>query len=167
MARAMSDPGRQTANSALTEMLAPLIEEARGLREAVHDDNVQRRRELRRVLVVGVILSVMMLLMLGLFWQNQQRAQQSRQVIRQSADTSQRIADCTTPGGQCYEQGSKRTAGAVNAILYIDVCVARNPQASLDELRACAAKVAAEDARAHPQPQPEPQPSASTPPAGD
>lgn len=35
----------------------------------------------------------------------------------QGAQTRERIADCTTPGGQCYEEGTTRTGEAVKGII--------------------------------------------------
>lgn len=122
-------PRPEKSNSAdlsIGDMLTRISTEARELHAVVHEDNIQRRKENRRVLTVGAALLVMVLLLLLIVVQNRQRSEQSRQILRNSVATSQQIADCTTPGRPCYEANQRRTAAVVGQLvrsnLYIAQC---------------------------------------------
>lgn len=62
-----------------------------------------------------------------------------------AADTkrnSDRLVDCTTPGGKCYEQGRSTTSGAVGTInrvaITVEYCAGHlGPSATIAALNAC------------------------------
>ncbi len=104
--------------TAITGHLANIIEESRGLRGDVRAAEAARRRATRFNLAILAILGVGLLGVAALGWQNNQLAQQQR-------ETNRRMADCTTPGGRCYEEGRTRTEGAVSAVVRISVYVSQ------------------------------------------
>lgn len=107
------------------DMLTRISTEARELHAVVHEDNIQRRKESRRVMTVGAALLVMVLLLLLIVVQNRQRSEQSRQILRNSAATSQQIADCTTPGRACYETNQRRTSEIVGQLVRSNIYIAQ------------------------------------------
>lgn len=121
----------------LTETLNNLGDAARALADEVRDDRAQRVKENRAVVadqhrqnrIMMTLLTIIVVLVVGLVTvavQNRLRANQNAQIIRQTAATSAQIADCTTVGGKCYEQGGQRTANAIRMIIraqiYITPC---------------------------------------------
>lgn len=121
----------------LTETLNNLGDAAMALTDEVRADRGRREEEARAVaasqhrqnrimvaLLVIVALLVGGLLTMGL--QNRARSSQNAQILRETAVTSERIADCTTVGGTCYQQSAARTGQAVQMIvraqIYLSGC---------------------------------------------
>lgn len=139
---------------ALTARLADIIDESRALRSDVHAAEAARRRVATFNLAVLTILAVALLAVVGLAWQNNQLAHKVNR-------TNEQMADCTTPGGHCYEEGRQRTGEAVGALtrisVYVSQCGRLYPGESGPEydrkLDACVqARLAAELAKPTPTP---------------
>jgi len=83
--------------------MGELIAISKGLRADVRSaERVRRLKEALMLVLIGLLLFVA--------WQNYQNGTASRQ-------TAERIADCTTAGSTCYEQGQARTAGAIRILI--------------------------------------------------
>jgi hypothetical protein len=84
---------------------------------------------------VGVVLAM---IVIG-------QAVQLQKLGKIASDTrvgTERLVDCTTPGGKCYEQGRSTTTGAVGSINKVTVatvyCSGKlGPKATIDQLNAC------------------------------
>jgi hypothetical protein len=139
---------------ALTVRLADIVDESRRLRSDVHAAEAARRRTAAFNLAVLTILTVALLAVAGLGWQ-------SYQLTHKVDRTNQQMADCTTPGQRCYEEGRARTGEAVGALtrisVYVSQCGRLFPGESGPEydkkLDACVQqRLAAELASPHPSP---------------
>lgn len=102
----------------LQTSLATLLDEAQRLRGDVHTAEAARKRANQINLAVLGLLGLFVAMLLVIGWQNNQLAQD---VSR----TNEQVADCTTPGGGCYEDGRARTAGAIAALTRISVFVSQ------------------------------------------
>jgi hypothetical protein len=94
--------------------------ESQALRTDVRAAEKARKRENRISLAMIGVLSLFVFMLL---------------VIANSAkETNDRIFDCTTPGGQCYDQSRQRTGEAVTNIykssIYMAQCSRLQPGAS-------------------------------------
>lgn len=83
------------------------------------NDTLARRDWLRAAVRTGaVVLAFVILLLcvtsLGLLLAGQARL---ADVAQQSKVTADQVADCTTPGGECYERGQHQTSVAVARII--------------------------------------------------
>lgn len=125
----------------VSEMIAPLVEEAHQLRAVVQADGAQRRRESRQMMAI-VVVALLMVAGLGvLILQDRQRRAQNAQILRQNAETSRQIADCTTAGGKCYEQSQRRSAAIVGNMVESNLLIARcaKSTSTAEALDACVA----------------------------
>lgn len=139
--------------AALLTPLTELAAQSRELRTDVHRAEQARKRanQLTMVLLGAVTLFVAALAVIGY----------------QVTTTNQRVVDCTTPGGRCYQQGQERTAQAVGDVLRVSVymaeCSRLFPNESGPEfdrkLERCVFDRLAADNKTNPLPQPSPQPS--------
>jgi type VI protein secretion system component VasK len=113
--------------AALSDSLRALIDESKALRQDVDQAERTRRREARLNAVMIGILSLFVLCVLAVAWQNNAIAQQT-------ADTNRQITSCTVPGGKCYEDGRARTTEAVSNIykssVYMAECARLQPGVS-------------------------------------
>lgn len=144
----------------LRKSLADLIEESQALRGDVHSAEQARRAASRiNLLAVGVVALLVGLLCVVTV--------QNNRLARQVSETNRTMADCTTPGGKCYNEGRSRTDGAVGAVVRISVYVSQcgrlwpgeSGPAYDRKLEQCVAeRLAAATART-PQPTPTPTPS--------
>lgn len=137
-----SQPARPgAARETVTELLKPFTAEAAATRAAIEDrSRIQHRINHWLIsLVAGIAVAV--ILMLVILVQNRQRSNQTREVIRASADTSAQIADCTTPGGTCFQQSQQRLASAYDYLTWVQVysmiCLRDHPDADAAELKKC------------------------------
>lgn len=109
---AVDDPA-----AALRKSLTDLIAESQALRTDVHSAEEARRRASQ----INLALLGLLILFVGLLgvmvWQNNELA-------HQVAKTNATMADCTTPGGKCYQQGTARTGQAIQEILKASVYMA-------------------------------------------
>lgn len=147
-------PHAQVHVAELSSSLLALVDESRALRLDVDQAERTRRREARLNATMIGILSVFVLCVLVMAWQNNRIAQQT-------AETNKQITSCTVPGGKCYEDGRKRTADAVANIykgsIYMAECSRQQPGISGPEfdkfLETCVAgKIAASNAAPTPTP---------------
>lgn len=96
---------------------------------------------------------------------NRKISQQNSDLNKQNAQLIQQISDCTTPGGECYERGSKRSSEAitllVQGLIFVETC-SKTHDTDV-EIQSCvtkkAAVAAAAQAAANPTPTPTPTPS--------
>lgn len=103
--------------AALKKSLAELIEESQRLRLDVQNDMESRRRATKVAVALLGLLSLFTALMLVLAWQN-------NQVLDEVNRTGDTVADCTTAGGKCYEEGRARTGQAIQDILNVSIFMA-------------------------------------------
>jgi hypothetical protein len=111
-------PGGPDAVDTLRRSLADLITESQALRQDVHSAEVARKRANQINSAVLVLLAGFVAMVLVIGWQN-------NKVISQVQATNNTLADCTTPGRACYEEGQKRTAAAVSALTKISIYVSQ------------------------------------------
>lgn len=106
------------AVAALGQSLSEVLAEAQALRSDVHTAEEARRKA--TVVNLGLLaLLVLFVALLGaVSWQN-------NQLIEKVEQTNSTMADCTTPGGRCYEEGNRRTSGAINDIIWASVYMAQ------------------------------------------
>ena len=102
----------------LEKGLSALSAKAEGLRTDLKAAEKSRRAATRvNVALLGLVaLFVGMLTAIG--WQVNQGIEANR-------ETSRRIADCTTAGGSCYEEGRKRGEAAIGALTKISIYVSQ------------------------------------------
>lgn len=108
----------------LRRSLTELIEESQALRMDVKRAERQRRKENQINLGLTGILVIFVLIVLGVAWQN-------NQITHNTAETNRQIADCTTAGGTCYNEGRARTSAAIGdlikATVYMSECARLYP----------------------------------------
>lgn len=109
-----ADPAPSPHVAALRDSLAELIVESQALRTDVRGAERARRRASQISLGLLGLVGLFVGMLMVVSWQNNRLA-------HQVAETNTRMADCTTPGGKCYEEGRKRTDGAVSAVVRISV----------------------------------------------
>jgi hypothetical protein len=110
-----------------------MSEERRGLVE-------HSRRIVRNLSAALVVTTVLMLGYVTVI-----ASYQFQKIIGVANDTrrnSDRLVDCTTPGGKCYEQGRSTTSGAVGSINRVTIaaiyCSGKlGPSASINQLNMC------------------------------
>lgn len=106
--------------------LAALVAESQALRADVHTAEVARRRATQiNMLFLGLlVLFVAMLAAIGL---------QGSRVINEVERTNAIMADCTTPGGQCYTESQVRTGRAIADIVRVSVYMSQCSRLYPDE----------------------------------
>jgi uncharacterized protein HemX len=85
-------------------------------RDPEHHPRVVRARKLYQGALVAVIAVLVVLSLLTLFYVAVGQGE-LRQTAEQAKSAADRIADCTTPKGECYERGQAQTKNAVNQIV--------------------------------------------------
>jgi len=130
------------------------------LRTDVHLRAVQQRKATRIALAAMMVALLLLGIQLAILIQNRERANESRALIRDNYSASQQIADCTTAGGKCYQESSKRSAAAVQQLLLGQKAIALCSQASdtTAELDECIDKALAAMMRPAPSSSPAPTP---------
>lgn len=103
-------PGVATLSTSLTE----LLKESQALRSDVHAAESARRRAGRAILALLILLALFVALVGVVTWQN-------NQLTQKVTETNERMADCTTPGGRCYEEGTHRTSSAIGDIILASI----------------------------------------------
>jgi hypothetical protein len=111
-------PAQGSPAEALRASLESLIAESQALRSDVHGAEVARKRANQINLGVLALLALFVALLIAIGWQN-------NQVVNQVQQTNDQMANCTTPGRQCYEQGRARTDGAVSSVVRISIFVSQ------------------------------------------
>lgn len=110
-------PASAVEPAQLDSRLAALIAESQSLRSDLKSSETQRRKEnlisvctgLLAILFIGIVLAVAV--------QNRSIAEDAKTSANSAKKTSDAIADCITPTGHCYQDGSKRTGGAVGNLI--------------------------------------------------
>jgi hypothetical protein len=114
---AATTPVATTPVADLHGELAALIDEAQALRTDVRSAEQARRRASQINLGVLILLIIFVGLLMAVTWQNNRL---SHEVAKGNA----RIADCTTAGGKCYDDGKKRTGSAIGDIIRAEIFMA-------------------------------------------
>ncbi len=151
-------PGVSPGIVALQSSLATVADATNALRA---DVQAAEKASIRRTRINLVLVGVLVLLVgavLAIGWQLKQ--------------TNDRVADCTTVGGKCYEEGRKRTGEAIRSLtrisIYVSQCGRLWPGESGPEydkkLERCVADRLAE-ATNPPPVGPQPSPSTDPPPS--
>lgn len=110
------DNGTEAVNK-LRSSLATLVAESQALRNDVAQAEQARKRATAiNISVLGVV-AVFTALLLAIGYQN-------NQLVKRTDETNRRVADCTTAGGRCYEQGRARTHEAIEDVLRVSVYMA-------------------------------------------
>jgi hypothetical protein len=112
-----TNPNQVGALGALADSLAALVEQSAALHTDVGAAEKARTKANRINTGVLAVLAAFTALLLVVAFQNNRIAGQAQQTNRQ-------VADCTTAGGTCYEQGTKRTAAAIADLVLASVYVA-------------------------------------------
>lgn len=149
------------AASPVESLLASLEAESQALRADVHSAEQARKRSNQINFGVLLVLALFVGMVLVIGWQN-------NQVITQVQRTNNAIADCSTVGGTCYEEGRKRTAEAIGTLTRISIFVSQCARLFPGEvgpeydkkIEACVMdRLAKAQAAATPSPRPAPDPS--------
>lgn len=146
------------------DAMTSILEEAKQLRLDYQQQTAESRRSSRILMgaiaaLIALIIPMVILLIIN------------TQVMRQSNETARVIADCTTPGGRCYDEGRSRTSGAigdiVRASVYMSQCSRLYPGEYGEEfdrkLEACVNERLSKAATQRQSPSPSPSVSPSTP----
>ena len=110
------------------------------------------RRTPLTLAVTYVFAAVAILLVLGMLIRTSDNADAIREAQKTNTETLDRINDCTTPGRECYDDGTKRTAAAVGSInkvaVFAAACADRPGWQSTEQIESCIrAKLARNAAR--------------------
>lgn len=100
----------------LVEYVNELSRNAESLRldVKVADARAQSRNRINMALLGMLVLFVGAILVVA--FQNNTIAQQTR-------TTNDKMADCSTPGGKCYEEGAVRTGNAIKSVLRAQIAL--------------------------------------------
>ena len=144
-------------------LLREVLDESKRMRADAQAKEARQRRTNQLVAGGIVVLLVLVLGNLILLLQSRQRGIDSRRLIATTASTSQRIADCTTKGGRCYEEGSRRQADAIRQLIdaQTEIAVCQRRADSEAALRACVRSALEQLAGPAPSLSPSAQPSPS------
>ncbi len=168
----MNDPMRTEGGSTsdavqtLRGSLSSLIAESQALRADIHGAEEARRRATQINLALLALLILFVGLLVAIGWQG-------NEAIDQARETNAAIADCTTPGGKCYEDNGKRAAEFTQDILLVSIYMAQCARLYPGEvgpeydrkLQACVYERLQQNGDVPPQgspPVPSPRPSPST-----
>jgi len=127
------------------ELLNALLGESQRLRADVRERE-RRQRRLMAVIGIGVVLCLVLVGgVMVLLVQGRQRGNDTRALLRTNAATNERIADCTTVGGKCYEEGTKRSAAFIQLLLQgqKQIALCRSESDTSTELEKCIDKALA------------------------
>jgi hypothetical protein len=133
-------------------LLAALIAESQKLRADVvqredrrrteADARDRRQRKLIAFICAGIVVAIVLIIgVVVLLVQSRARGADTRALLRANAAINQRIADCTTVTGACYQEGAQRSSVAVQQLLRaqegIALCRAKTEPGSVTELQQC------------------------------
>ncbi len=102
----------------LADTLALIPEGIAALRSDVHAAEESRRKANRLNLFLLVVAVVLVAVAGVVGWQNNRLGNDVR-------NTNEHIADCTTAGGRCYEEGRARGNDAISAVVRISILVSQ------------------------------------------
>jgi hypothetical protein len=100
----------------------------------------RRTRALRTLFVATAVLAVIAMLLLVTV-----TAVGNRQVLDQAVENGDRVRDCTTPGGECFEQAARRQAEVIgdppapinDVVILAAACADRPGVDTAAEIRTC------------------------------
>lgn len=147
--------------SALEAPLNGIRDVAVGLRDDIHNAELERKRANKINLSVSALLALLLVAVLVVGFRVNASIEENRK-------TNEQISDCTTPGGECAQESQRRTESAVGAItkisIYVSQCGRLYPGLAGPEYDAKIEACVAERLRrlATPGPSPAPSPSPST-----
>lgn len=134
----MTNPTDRTGRGDVITMLDRVITEAEGVRGDVAAANRIRRRDNRVTHAAAVVIVLLLVAAIVLTAQNQRLARQNTDLGRQNQRISELIADCTTEGGTCYEEGRRRTGDAISEVVRANIAVQQCAErVSPDLLESC------------------------------
>lgn len=110
-------PSPEPVPKPLGVSLTELIKESQALRGDVHGAEAARRRAGRVNLALLAVFAVLVAVLLAVTMQNYRLA-------HRIGETNARMADCTTPGGRCYEESRRRTGTAIADIIRAQIFMA-------------------------------------------
>ena len=117
------------------------------------EQRVERHRRELAGLLTYFLLAVLVIGIIGIIVQTYSLAATIREQQKVTATTNERLIDCTTPSGECYKQGQKRTARAVSDIgkvaAYAAACADQAGRQGEAEVLECVLRRLAADKR-HP-----------------
>lgn len=121
------------------ELLRSLLTESQRLRTDVRERERRQRRLMGLIAAAVVICVVLVTSVVVLLVQSRQRGNDTRALLRTNTATSQQIADCTTAGGKCYQEGARRSAEAIGLLLQgqKQIALCRADSDTRDELEKC------------------------------
>lgn len=90
--------------------IASLLEETAGLRDEVAADREERARMVRRLIALFITVAIALGGLLTLALMN-------RMLIEKQSELTQRVQECTTSGGRCFEESQRRSAQLVRDIV--------------------------------------------------
>lgn len=114
-----------SAAEVLRRDLQGILAEAQSLRADVHRAEQARKRATTAMVAILGVMAIFVALMVALGWQSNLVLTEVKDANVQAADTNARIADCTTPGGACYESGRQRTSEAIHDIIKVSIYMAQ------------------------------------------
>jgi hypothetical protein len=141
---ATSGPGLPASS---VQALRDLITESKALRKDIDLD----RRLWRQRIRLGLVLVAVAVLLLGGLLSLTVRFEQDRKgrsaaniaELREIQAVNERIADCTTAGGACYERGASRTGDAIAQLarlqIAINLCGRESGNDTMAEMERCVA----------------------------
>lgn len=121
------------------DLLKALLGESQRLRADVRERERRQRRLMGLIAAATVICLILVISVTVLLVQSRQRGNDTRALLRTNAATSQQIADCTTAGGKCYEEGTKRSAALIQLLLQgqKQIALCRADSDTREELEKC------------------------------
>lgn len=136
------------------ELLSALLSESQRLRADVRERERRQRRLMGLIAAATVLCLVLVTSVVVLLAQGRQRGNDTRALLRTNAATNERIADCTTVGGKCYEEGNKRSAVVIQLLLSAieEIAICNKASDNATEARACADRALAKLGVAAPSP---------------
>lgn len=102
-------PASEQLVAALASVVDGFKSESAALRADIKSKERERRRETRVLLVLVALLLAVAATVLVVAWESYQN--------------NSRIADCTTAGGKCYEEGKVRTGQAITSVLRAQIAL--------------------------------------------
>jgi hypothetical protein len=131
--------GAREGLNVVSELMRPLIEQANELTNAVRQDGLDRRKENRRLMVASLVLVALLVLSVTVLLQNRARSLQNGQILKNSAETSEFIANCTTPGRKCYEDNLRNQEKIIRQLIDANKALVQCAKVTNtdDELDAC------------------------------
>lgn len=102
----------------LRQSLTDLIAESQALRSDVHKAEAARKRitTISLALIASMIVPLVILLVL---------VAQNNSISQDTHKTNELIADCTSPGGKCAQEGGRRTGEAIADIIRAEIYMAQ------------------------------------------